>query len=457
MKHLTIYLLCLFMVPSYAQKGLHSKLKQGFDLSVESKSKFYANRIENQNKNSEKSSKKYAWDEFTNQWVFSGSTWSEYDNNNELVEFVEYDEQGLPYSRTTNTIESSKLVIASIYELFINGSWEKQTKHIIENDNQGRKLREESFYWNKNQWEMTSGNKTIVEVNSSQKTIETDYVFNENIKSYVTSNRRIINSNDGRVEEIIMQTPSNEGWINTNAEGYDYSTNGQIANIYYLTWDGVQWKNEELISDIDWFNYQELQANTMLLQVWNGIDWEPQQKVSNEYKRNGGVSSTTFNYIDNEWVYEMRYEEEFDMHKNPKGYKVEKYQDNNWLVLYENVMEYTYDAQNRLTESILKINDGIKLSNVYKEEFSYEKTTGINQQTFALSIFPNPSTDYVQIKAEEEQGIVNIYNLSGQLVKTNAIENSSSNKIYVEDLISGIYLVEFKTETKTYTSKLSKR
>ncbi len=457
MKHLTIYLLCLLTLPIYAQKGLHSKLKQDFDISVKTKASLTSYRSEKQLSNSERSSKKFGWDEITNEWFLTGSTWSAY-NNNELVEYLEYDAQGLPYSKTTNTIESNKLVVTSVYEIFINGNWEKQTKNIIENDNQGRKLREESFYWNNNQWIMTSGNKTIVEVNSSQKTVETDYIFNENIKSYVAINRRVINSNDGKLEEIITQTPTNEGWVNTSAEGYDYNANGQISNIYYFSFDGIQWKNEELISNIEWHDYHQLQASIMELKVWNGVDWESREKVINQFKMNGGVSSITFNYINNEWVYEMRFEEEFDINKNPKGYKVEKYQDNTWLVLYENVMEYTYDMENRLTQSVLKVNDGKKLTNVYKEVFNYQRTTGIAQQTLELSIFPNPSTDYIQIKtADDKTGELNIYSLSGQLLKTSRIDDASNNKIYVEDLITGIYVVEFKTESGNYISKLSKR
>ncbi|SHM51901.1 T9SS type A sorting domain-containing protein [Chryseobacterium polytrichastri] len=56
-----------------------------------------------------------------------------------------------------------------------------------------------------------------------------------------------------------------------------------------------------------------------------------------------------------------------------------------------------------------------------------------------ISLFPNPVKDVLYIKAPEEKGyFYQMYNMSGQLVKSGQFENGSTN---VSSLISGIYLV----------------
>ena len=67
----------------------------------------------------------------------------------------------------------------------------------------------------------------------------------------------------------------------------------------------------------------------------------------------------------------------------------------------------------------------------------------------AISVYPNPSSDIVNIVTNEKISSVNIYNTEGKIVKT-----SSKNQIQVSDLPASIYFIEVKTKHNLYRKKI---
>jgi hypothetical protein len=75
-----------------------------------------------------------------------------------------------------------------------------------------------------------------------------------------------------------------------------------------------------------------------------------------------------------------------------------------------------------------------------------------------LSIFPNPTTENVQINLPQEAtGNLNIYNVYGQLVQTMFISNMNKFSCDVSNLASGLYQVTFATEKAVWSSQLIKK
>jgi hypothetical protein len=69
-----------------------------------------------------------------------------------------------------------------------------------------------------------------------------------------------------------------------------------------------------------------------------------------------------------------------------------------------------------------------------------------------MKIFPNPVKHVLNIY-ENEVDLVNIYSISGQLL----MEIKNSQTIKVENLMSGIYIIEIKNEKGTYRTKFIKQ
>ena len=457
MKHLTLYVLCLLMSPVYAQKGFRAQLNKEINVQSNVKSKIERFSEAKSLQKSGKSTQKFTWDEFSNQWSFAGSYESIYNTDKELQEEIIYDVTGQANQRIVYSISASKLINSSITDINVDGLWEHQNKSEFEKDNTGNTIREEYFYWSDNNWVLTNGKKSVRENISANQYTETDLAFDDNTKMYLPIMKRIYNISNGKTDEIISQEFNNNNWNNLYAEAYDYNASGEITGMFYLTWNGAQWENKELYTNINWHDYAKKQLNTIELKVWKNETWVSDQKAVFQYKMNGGVSSISFVNIDNEWVYSYRLNEDYDMHNNPKSYKVEMYENNAWTTLMESEMEYTYDQQNRLVESIITIYDGSAWHNLSKEVITYKTNTGIAQQKAELKVYPNPTTDFIQLNMKEASaGTLNIYNVSGQLLISQHIENTEEARVNLNELTAGTYIVNFICGYEVLVTKIVK-
>lgn len=62
-----------------------------------------------------------------------------------------------------------------------------------------------------------------------------------------------------------------------------------------------------------------------------------------------------------------------------------------------------------------------------------------------ISVFPNPVRNILHIKAPEEKGyFYQIYNMSGQMIKSGTFENGKTN---LSTLVSGVYLIRINSDT----------
>ena len=80
----------------------------------------------------------------------------------------------------------------------------------------------------------------------------------------------------------------------------------------------------------------------------------------------------------------------------------------------------------------------------------------------ALSIYPNPAGEFVKIKLPETSQAISsaqLSDLSGRIIRTINFPNASLSecKLNVDDLVPGIYFVDIKTSSKTYTGKICVR
>lgn len=83
-------------------------------------------------------------------------------------------------------------------------------------------------------------------------------------------------------------------------------------------------------------------------------------------------------------------------------------------------------------------------------------TAGIEDNVIlGLEIYPNPVTDLLNIRSQEEITKIKIYNQLGQLLKTVQAQQANT-KIDVSDLDLGLYLVQIEASNKTTTKKFLK-
>ena len=78
----------------------------------------------------------------------------------------------------------------------------------------------------------------------------------------------------------------------------------------------------------------------------------------------------------------------------------------------------------------------------------------ISDETSEIDIYPNPANDFITIKTTDSlKSNITIYNSTLQVLKTLTIGNEMENKISVEDLPSGIYILKAHTVNGTTQTK----
>lgn len=457
MKHLTIYLLCLIISPVFAQKSYRNILNK--DLSIQSKSLTDFNlRNDARKANSlSKTINRYFWDQDQQDWYLNNSSIVKYLGNGETEELIEYDAQGVPISKTSYFKSTNGRIIGNIQHNYVDGAWLQYSKMETEFNDQEIEIRNEYFAYLNAAWVLMSGSKQTTEKKTPSEEINIIFLFNETSKKYEPFRRTISTFNNLILEQTVFQEFNQNEWKNISAEGYDYDHEQKISSIYYMIWDGVTFQNDELYTNIIWHDFINGKFSQMELKKWDGTNFVNSQKAIYQYGLQNNVIAITFEYKNNEWVYVYRISEEFDRLNNPKSYKVESFIDNDWDILAESKIEYTYDSQNRLVESITKVYDGKSWFNFAKENIIYNTgTTGINVTKLSVNVYPNPSSDYFRVETKiTNAAIINVYSVSGQLVVSVNSSNLSEEKIDVSSLQKGLYLIQVKQGSNVYSSKLS--
>lgn len=92
--------------------------------------------------------------------------------------------------------------------------------------------------------------------------------------------------------------------------------------------------------------------------------------------------------------------------------------------------------------------DNVKINN---EALLSIKDTSKNEDR--ISIYPNPTTDFIAINGSGKAKNIEIFDLAGKRIEAKLHEN----KVDVRNLVSGVYLINVEIEGKNFTEKFIKK
>ena len=98
-------------------------------------------------------------------------------------------------------------------------------------------------------------------------------------------------------------------------------------------------------------------------------------------------------------------------------------------------------------------NSGYVIDNIIIKDMDQLSVNDISKAQ--INIFPNPSSDFINIKSEDEMKSVKIYDIKGSVIKT---ENSSdkTSKIDISTFPKGNYIISIETKSGIETKKFIK-
>jgi Leucine-rich repeat (LRR) protein len=107
----------------------------------------------------------------------------------------------------------------------------------------------------------------------------------------------------------------------------------------------------------------------------------------------------------------------------------------------------------------LKVNNTVitdlELSTAYIELNLVTAINEIDQND--ISIYPNPSVDFIQIESPEEISEIKVFNNSGQLILMRANLQNSTLHLSTKDLSNGVYTIEILSKDQTLRKRFIKK
>lgn len=460
MKTLIIYATSLFMLPAFAQIQKTRIKPEDFKQFKSTSERKALKWSFDQRSQFAHEKKTYNWDELQANWNYQNFTEFEYTVDGLVKSEINYDANNNPINKFKRTYDSKQRLVLQEEYYFDNSEWKLAgvDEHVF--DAKDREILSERRVLNGSEWEVIFGFRYIIENPTVDQEIIINQTFDVSAKNYVNTYKEVVDFENGKkISHTNMKWIDNE-WVNESAEAYDYDANGIITAILNVTWNGTQWENKEMIYDIVWMNATDELPLEYVSKLWNGTGWLNENKTMFNYLRNGGIIATSYKFENDAWKEAFRYVDEFDDFKNRSKLKIEVFEQNNWIVQFESRYEHTYDAQQRLRQTITKMFDGLTWKNLLKEEYdNYKIGTGISAaKSLSVSVYPNPTTEKLNIQLNDFNGTasVQVMDLSGKVVMSTEIDFSSDKSINVTELLNGIYILSVNADNKNYTQKFIK-
>jgi hypothetical protein len=175
--------------------------------------------------------------------------------------------------------------------------------------------------------------------------------------------------------------------------------------------------------------------------------------------RQGADNATT----DNDWVNSLQYKSAFENDSILVSYEEDGWSEEttDWVLnkAFTNSFDYNTPMSDVRMWNGLGLQESFKLLQQTQQygatksiiTYYYSSTSddikSVNNNQSSVSVYPNPVTDQLFIKADGDVQVV-LYSANGAVVK-----KSSEKQINVSDLSKGIYLVRVNGETKKIIKK----
>ncbi len=353
-------------------------------------------------------------------------------------------------------------LLSSIEEVDIGGgTWMNSSGSNYEYEN-GNLKTETDFFWNGLNWEAfgktiytyNGSNKVTVEIyqsyNSSTGMYEnlerTVYTYNGNddlslIESYtwdtgawVAESRSTISYSGTTLTGGFSEDYDGSVWTNTFQSTISYNGNGTIDEIIEEEWNGSTW----VLEGRDSFTYDgNNRIASVKYDIRNGMAWEEAFTTTYAVDGNGNRISETDTFVgggggDETITYA------YDMTALMSGF------DNPFADKYG--LEYLYEDYPYFNKILSETS-----TNNYRTTYDYNNVLSLNKalkKEISMDIYPNPSTDFVNIKSSEAIRKIDVFDATGSKILT-----TSDLMIDVSNLSKGLYLMSIKLDSGGIVSK----
>jgi hypothetical protein len=221
--------------------------------------------------------------------------------------------------------------------------------------------------------------------------------------------------------------------------------------------DSCEWNDRHLDTEerVWMYNYD----NARVPSSWLSTTYDDNDNDVLQVLRQGADNATT----DNDWVNSLQYKSAFENDSILVSYEEDGWSEEttDWVLnkAFTNSFDYNTPMSDVRMWNGLGLQESFKLLQQTQQygatksiiTYYYSSTSddikSVNNNQSSVSVYPNPVTDQLFIKADGDVQVV-LYSANGAVVK-----KSSEKQINVSDLSKGIYLVRVNGETKKIIKK----
>ena len=383
------------------------------------------------------------------------------------------------------TVQGQNKLRSSINEYYTGSSWEKSWGYNYEYDNNNNLISETYLNWTDGQWVIREKTTYTYDVNN-KVTSELGQEWNTTTSMFENSYRDTYSYLNGKFSGQTSEVWQNSNWANEWKIEVNYGGNNLPSGYLSYEWDGSQWGVESQ-GTFDYNGNNRVAFETS--QDWRNSSWVNSYKTIYNYNGNNKILNTrgaNWDDFNNLWVENNRYDYELDLAGN-RTVEVNTYQNNN--ITSKNKTEYTYDGSSLmndfahpykdkngvdyLTEDFPYVNKLLTATNYSfntnnssyqisnRTTYNYSESIVLSTEIpefleTSLTLFPNPATSVLNLDFLSSDTVdkIIIMDLTGRVVKQ---QYTGLNQINIDDLVSGLYIIEASSGNKKTQIKFIKK
>ena len=366
---------------------------------------------------------------------------------------------------TTIVVSQNKLT-SSLGEYFDGTNWVNSSKSEFTYDNSANLTQETELYWDSSSSQWIRSYTTTYTYNANNRvTLEFYQQYNDNTLTEESRTTNTYGSN-GDLTEILSESFAGGSWEFEDNFILEY-TNNKLSGAISYEWNGSDWVLGEDSSKVTITYNANNKVSSSKSDSWDGANWIDSERTLYTYDANDRIIiDEGQTWIGSNWVSDYKSEYTYDANGNSIT-EQESYLDNGTFTLQdletitfntnELMSSFSHPFKDRTGIDFIFSVNGIvnkilgRSSTNNRTTYNYGESTA-NTNSFSLvnfKVYPNPTNSIIYIDDSAfSLKNVEIYNIIGKKILT-----LKENKINVESLVNGVYLLKVQLENGDFATK----
>lgn len=344
-----------------------------------------------------------------------------YSNNKVETETVQHWNSGSwqNFSRVSHSFDLSSNVVASFMELWNGNSWENNYFELFVYDTQNRLLNATGQDWNGLSW-------------------QNDYYLEQTYNTL------------GLLSVITYKIWDSGAWANAYLEEFTYNDQAQLNQYMSKYWLGSGW----IFADKYTYTYNSIGfPETVLGMEWAVNQWVNKEKAFFTNNNFGGIESALYEIWEaGAWTNDALDNCVYDAIGNAVSCEHFAWNGNTWQQNEDSPLELSYSNGT----SAIRFSGYMATAN-YTSTLVGENST---QENANVLLYPNPASDHVRLTFSGMKSAwvtLRVFSAHGQLLQHDVAATDGMFELDIQNLPTGIYLIEIAEGKRLIRNKFIKQ